>query len=441
MQKIAAACNECRFFCIYIEVRIKKRMKKLVNILMVLCLAAGLSSCTAGKADIAGRESLPGESDYKMEGERGDAPGEGYDETSDGDIGEGQDYPNTQAGLVTAGEWCDLDNWDFWGNLITGESYQEMSEYWGFWTNNRIAVEVTDKNGKPIAGVKVAIERSGADIWNAITDNLGRAECWLGMFQKEEYVASRDGLTLVVDGQAIEGSPKVVPWDCANGVNVNKVVMESARSAAEKADIAFIVDATGSMADEIDFLKQDLLDILTKVNAKQGSVAFRTAAVFYRDEGDEYLTRYNNFSADFATTTRFISEQFADGGGDYPEAVHSALDCGLQNLSWDRDAKTRIAFLLLDAPAHHNDKVINSLHQLIENYASAGIKIIPIAASGVDKNTEFMLRFFAIATNGTYVFITNHSGIGNDHIEASVGDFEVELLNELMIRLIEKYTN
>ena len=63
-----------------------------------------------------------------------------------------------------------------------------------------------------------------------------------------------------------------------------------------------------------------------------------------------------------------------------------------------------------------------------------------MAASGVDKNTEFMLRFFAIATGGTYVFLTNHSGVGLDHIAASVGDYEVEPLNSLIVRLIGEYT-
>jgi hypothetical protein len=37
------------------------------------------------------------------------------------------------------------------------------------------------------------------------------------------------------------------------------------------------------------------------------------------------------------------------------------------------------------------------------------------------------------------VFITNDSGIGNEHIDASVGDHEVEKLADLMIRLIQKY--
>ena len=51
-----------------------------------------------------------------------------------------------------------------------------------------------------------------------------------------------------------------------------------------------------------------------------------------------------------------------------------------------------------------------------------------------------MLRFFAITTGGTYVFITDDSGVGNSHIKASVGHYEVEQLNDLIIRLINYYT-
>ena len=95
--------------------------------------------------------------------------------------------------------------------------------------------------------------------------------------------------------------------------------------------------------------------------------------------------------------------------------------------------------MLLDAPPHKRNDVIESLQFSIPRYASHGIRIIPVAASGIDKQTESFLRFTAISTDGTYVFLTNHSGVGGDHIEATVGDYEVELLNELIVRLINQY--
>ena len=51
-----------------------------------------------------------------------------------------------------------------------------------------------------------------------------------------------------------------------------------------------------------------------------------------------------------------------------------------------------------------------------------------------------MLRFFASVTGGTYVFLTDDSGVGGSHLKASVGEYKVELLNNLLIRLISYYT-
>ena len=79
---------------------------------------------------------------------------------------------------------------------------------------------------------------------------------------------------------------------------------------------------------------------------------------------------------------------------------------------------------------------MESLHKSLENYARKGIKIIPVLASGGSKEAEFMGRLFAICTNGTYVFLTDDSGVGGDHIQASVGEYQVEKLGDLLVRLI-----
>lgn len=50
------------------------------------------------------------------------------------------------------------------------------------------------------------------------------------------------------------------------------------------------------------------------------------------------------------------------------------------------------------------------------------------------------MRFLAISTNGTYVFVTDDSGVGNPHLKPSVGQYEVEFLNDLMVRLINEYS-
>ncbi|MBO4447830.1 MAG: hypothetical protein J5764_06870 [Bacteroidales bacterium] len=400
-------------------------MKK---ILLGLAMLGAFAACSSyDDSGIGGRE----DHGYSYESDAvggGGAPG--------GSNGQG----GSIAGIVTAGEWNDLDHWDFWSSLMTAEadeqtvSYKQMSPYWGFYTKNRIAVKVTSSEGAPQPGVQVTISNADGKVWSAVTDVEGRADCWAGL-HKEDFDPS--GLEISLDGVPA-GQPALTTFE-SEAVALNEYSV-AAKTVSAKADILFIVDATGSMSDEILFLKDDLTDILGKVEKMDLSMALRTGALFYRDEGDEYVTRVSPFSDKFSTTVNFIKKQYAAGGGDFPEAVHTALEASLQNYVWDSQARTRLAFILLDAPPHHDHQgVLESVWKSIDTYAELGIKLIPVASSGIDKETEFLLRMMAMATGGTYVFLTNDSGVGNDHIAATVGAYTVEPLNDLMVRLICKY--
>ena len=357
--------------------------------------------------------------------------------TGGGDDGDEQSH----AGIVTAGEWRDLDNWAFWSGLMADSAETaKFSSYWGLFTNNRVAVRVTDENGAPQRDVAVQLVRlkddnaSSTVLYEARTDNKGEVNMWISLTQKQASVDTTQ-LRLIVDNTTREQPVAVTHF----GDEVKWNACTASVTPSADIDIAFIVDATGSMLDEISFLKSDLTNIISQVSGKNTAANIRTAALFYRDEGDDYVTRVNDLSADVATTAAFIAKQNADGGGDYPEAVHTALETGLQKLSWREDNCIRLAFMLLDAPPHKNAEVIASLQKSIPRYAQRGIRIIPVAASGVDDATEFFLRFTALATDATYVFITNDSGVGGEHKQATVGEYKVELLNELIIRLINQY--
>ena len=396
---------------------IAKNMKKL---LWVFCaVLVGLASCSKGYYV----------SDYDSYAEKAAGPRGGQG---------GQGRPGGQAGVLTAGEWNDLDNWGFWSGLMTSESYQDISGLWRFYTPRRVAVRVADPKGNRLPGIEVKLDNGRETLWTARTDVFGEASLWVDPFHAE---ASAEGLSLLVGGVRINGTPKVTPWNVQQEeADVNFYTLDKSAPVENKADIAFIVDATGSMGDEIAFLKKDLQNILDRVKGGVGQVSLRTGAVFYRDEGDRYLTKSFNFTDDYRKTIQDIGMQEADGGGDLPEAVHTALETGLQELSWNASARARIAFLILDAPAHRDHQgVIESLQASIRAYAKEGIKIIPVFCSSPSKECEFMCRFFAILTGGTYVFLTDDSGVGGDHIEASVGQFQVEPLNDLLVRLIAKY--
>jgi len=336
-----------------------------------------------------------------------------------------------QGGLVTAGEWNDLNNWDFYQKTLMKEPFKGFPDDWQMYTNHRIAVAITAKN-KPAANATVTLFRNDTPIWTAKTDNLGRAELWVGAFQKEKEL-NPTLLRLKVNEQWVSTAT-------ISETQVNRIALDEALpSPTNLVQIAFMVDATGSMGDELEFLKMDLKKVINEVQKTNTQLKISTATVFYRDEGDEYVVKHSPFTEDINQTTEFISQQRADGGGDFPEAVDKAL-VQLNQLQWQPEARTRIAFLVLDAPPHNKPAVISSIQYSVKTAAASGIKLIPVVASGIDKTTEFLMRFIAMYTNGTYVFITDHSGIGNKHLEPSVGEYQVEKLSDLMVRLIKKYS-
>lgn len=389
-------------------------MKKIATI---ICATLCLCACSKGDyfGDMMGGEMAP--SDGAVSG--------------DGDGSQGN--PNQDnSRILTAGEWNDLKNWDFWAGLLEKDEFRGYCQTWGFNTEGRVAVKLSTSEGKPAIACKVELRRGEQVLWESRSDNQGLANCWPSIYEAKPDFSS---LTLYIDGVKQEAEV-LISYLQDKEVKLNEFTVDSSADIENSIDIAFLVDATGSMCDEINFLKSDLVNILERSSSFDENIKIRSAALFYRDKGDEYVCKQQDFSQNPNETADYVKKQNASGGGDYEEAVHTALENGLQNLSWNPKAISRIAFLILDAPAHAEKEVFESLHKSIRLYAQKGICIIPLAASGANKYTEFMLRLFAISTGGSYTFLTNDSGVGGDHIEASVGDYQVELLNDLMVRLI-----
>ena len=126
---------------------------------LILCLAAlvGLVSCAKG-----------GLLDYGAE-----AAYDGAGKMAGWGNGPGQGRPGGKAGVLTAGEWNDLNNWDFWSKLMTSQEYGGMADYWGLYTARRVAVRIADAAGNRLPAVRVTLEQDQKTIWTTLTDNLG----------------------------------------------------------------------------------------------------------------------------------------------------------------------------------------------------------------------------------------------------------------------------
>jgi len=348
----------------------------------------------------------------------------------------GINTPAVAPGLLTAGEVHDFSKWKLWRD-ISDIDLSVFKKEWNLFPINRYTIQVVTFDNMPIidANVKL-INRKGQIIWQSKTDNTGKAECWLNIF--DSITNKYHNLKFQVE---INGS--IYYYEKANefynGINILKVP-EPCKT-PEIVEVVFVVDATGSMQDEIDYLKAEMKDIMLKVKDSLNNKELRLGTLFYRDHGDEYLVKYSDLSNNIDNAIDFINTNNASGGGDYPEAVEIALDTVINKFSWSNNAISRIMFLVLDAPPHNTNEIKIKINGLIQNAAAKGIRIIPVTCSGIDKSTEYLMRCIALATNGTYVFLTDHSGIGDKHIEPTTDKYDVEFFNDLILRLICSYSN
>ncbi len=339
-------------------------------------------------------------------------------------------------GTLTAGEIHDFSKWELWGDIIDTD-LQSFRKIWAIDPSGRFTVQLMTHDGYPVIDASVKLYHKNTEIWTGRTDNLGKAELWSNMFldgpsRRSDQFTAR----ILFDGKAYEISD-LKPFK----EGINHLKLEAACQPPNHLDVLFVVDATGSMGDEISYLQKELEDIIQSVQFDQQNLQVNLGSVFYRDKEDDYLTRKQDFSAELAPTLQFIKEQTASGGGDYPEAMDKALEVAIEEMNWSSQAVARLLFLVMDAPPHQDKETIAKMQKLTAMAAGSGIRIIPVSGSGIDKSTEFLVRSLALATNGTYVFLTDHSGIGNPHLEPTTDSYDVEKFNDLLIRLIKQFSS
>ena len=339
------------------------------------------------------------------------------------------------ARILTAGIWNDLENWDKFEKTHKNSEVVAAQNTWGMYLlEHRYGAEIFDSKGRPVIGEKVSLKtKEGKTIWQGQTDNRGKVELWNNPF--ENGVLKEKTLTLSIE---LNGSSENLGKINPTGPSYDRFIISTKSVTRSDVDVCFVVDATGSMGDEINFLKEELMDVMLQFQKTAPCSPIRLSSVFYRDQGDEYLTKKMPFTNRLDDVVSFVSEQYAGGGGDFPEAVQSGLDVAINEFNWNEKALTKIIFLVLDAPPHNQDA--SKMRELMQLASSKGIKIIPITASGIDQSTEFCMKYMAAGTGGDYIYITDHSGVGNSHIKPTGVKENVDLLNTQILKTLQKYS-
>lgn len=173
-------------------------------------------------------------------------------------------------------------------------------------------------------------------------------------------------------------------------------------------DIAFVIDSTGSMADEIDQVKDNVSALVQQIATIDPD--YRLALVDYKDTPDEDSAYQSRLDVDFSTDIPLFERQLnaleADGGGDEAESVYSGLMTAL-NLKW-RPGSKKIVVQIGDAPAKDPEPVTGLTLRAIQLKALAvDPATIDTIQSGDEAGTRASFAGVASATGGEFVQLPN----------------------------------
>ncbi|MEO7327262.1 MAG: VWA domain-containing protein [Minicystis sp.] len=334
-------------------------------------------------------------------------------------------------GTLTAGEWDDNLNFSLFrayvDDRLTDPNIESLAQ---LPSADRVVITVETADGQPLSGALVTLTDPSHTFLTTTTGSDGR----LLFFPLRDGAIGANPLTVTIEPPP--GQPAVEPLSAPAPLEgaAWSFTLPGAVSAPPAAlDLAFVLDATGSMGDEIEFLKAEVKGIADTVHAQFGEVSIHYGLIVYRDEGDDFVTRSFDFTDSLGAFSFHLSQQFADGGGDQPEAMDQALAL-VPGLAWRGGNTARMAFVVADAPPHP-EHATDYLHA-VEALRPKGIRLYPIAASGVDTEAEYFLRVGAEATLGRYLFLTDDSGVGDPHEKPHIPCYPVQKLSKLITRMI-----
>lgn len=343
------------------------------------------------------------------------------------------------AGVLTAAIWDDNAMRSQFLTFV--DRYPSYASQWGLDLGRRVTLRVEDKNGVLVGDAPISIRTPSGQIVNLRTHGDGTtyyyppsASGFYGANQSPLYsVAAQSSTVDVQNALRVEASFAAPSTDTTWTLKLKGVPNRMTQPAL---DVAFVVDCTGSMGDEIAYLQAEMAGVVTKVKKEQSMRRVRLGLVLYRDRGDEFVTKSFPFTEDLPTFLGSLKTAVAMGGGDMPESVNAALADTVQKLQWAGDETGRLAILVADAPPHFYADEQYTYKNAIVDLSARGIKLVTLGASGIDKTTEYVFRQMSAYTGGRYIFLTDDSGVGESHITPDISGYQVEHLDKILFRVI-----
>jgi Mg-chelatase subunit ChlD len=148
-------------------------------------------------------------------------------------------------------------------------------------------------------------------------------------------------------------------------------------NAKKGSEILFVVDKTGSMADDIDFVKSNINKIIDCIPK-----GCRLGGVAYGDRNYDGVNWYQSYqlTEDYESIRGFINNIRVTGGGDLPESVFDALWKCLDEMQWKDCNAPDIIIVMGDAPPLIGSATVHSEADVLKKAKSIcpGTKFYPV---------------------------------------------------------------
>lgn len=294
---------------------------------------------------------------------------------------------------VKAGEWDDNANFREFQRFLASSptNHRKMD------LNDRRFVVVRDKSGHGVPRCRVTV-RDGSRTSSFLTTASGRAIVF-------PHAEGMKGEKLTATAACAEGSAEAsFPlYDGQDGLVDLRLQAERAAVGNRIVDLAFVLDTTGSMSEEIAAVKTTIQKVAKVLSTEQTTV--RVGLVEYKDRQDPFVTKVYPFATDLAGFAQRVGQISASGGGDTPEDMNAGLHVAISQLAWSEQSVARLAFVIADAPPHLDYQDGPDYVADMKTASHRGIQLFTVAASGMDNLGQVVFRQMAQFTGGTNMFV------------------------------------
>lgn len=342
------------------------------------------------------------------------------------------------APVVTAGVVDDNEAWSDYLDYLARHDYvpanrRDVAE--------RYIIQVVDGAGRAVDDARVKVYVDDRAVFEARSDAAGRVLFHPGALDDQGTLWNANQFRVVAEKGYAARSER---FD-RNGAGEWVVKIDDApRSARTQLDLVFVLDATGSMGDEIQKLKSSMASVADQIARLPERPDVRYGLVAYRDLNDEFVVRTHPFTKNLNAFQSELASVYAEAGGDTPESVNEALHRTLNDLDWRENDTVRLVILIGDAPPHLDYSWQNFSYDTdMIDAVRKGIKIFPVGASNLDEQGEYIFRQLAQFTGGKFVFLTYKdaenpaSGPGAETTH-DVENYSVSTLDKLIVKLVRE---